>query len=77
MRKSPIPADQAQATRLNQLIEFSKSIGSEFRIKDSELTDIVVGVDRQHEMVKGEKNGSFPVDVCELTGRKLKDGILV
>jgi len=77
MRKSPIPANPAQVSRLNQLREFSKSIGFEFRIKESELTDIVAGVDRQHEMVKGEKNGSFPVDVCELTGRKLKDGSLV
>jgi hypothetical protein len=77
MRKSTIPAQHDRDIRLNRLILFADSIGYEFRIKGAELTDIVAGIDRQYEMVKGKKNGDFHVDVCELTGRRLKDGVLV
>jgi hypothetical protein len=77
MRKSTIPAQQDRDIRLNRLILFADSIGFEFRIKGSDLTDIVDGIDRQYEMVKGKKNGDFHVDVCELTGRRLQNGVLV
>jgi hypothetical protein len=77
MRKSPIPSEQVQEIRLQRLILFSESIGYEFRIKGAELTDIVAGIDRRYEMVKGEKNGDFHVDICELTGRRLKNGVLI
>lgn len=51
------------------LLLFEQSIGHEFRIKATPLTDICVGVDKKNKMVKGQKYGDFAVSLCELTGK--------
>lgn len=50
------------------MVMFEQSVGYEFRVKASPLTDIVDGVDWKDKMIKGRKYGDFAVSLCELTG---------
>lgn len=65
--KSPLetPLDEI---RRSCLILFKDSIGFEFRVKATPLTDIIEDVDFLNQMVIGRKYGSFHIDLCELTG---------
>jgi hypothetical protein len=47
---------------------FEQSVGYEFRVKATPLTDIVDGVDWRNMTVRGRKYGDFGVHLCELTG---------
>lgn len=47
---------------------FADSVGMEFRIRTTPLTDIIDGVEMSKCMIVGRKYGSFHVDICELTG---------
>jgi hypothetical protein len=55
--------------RRQLLVLFADSIGYEFRIKGTPLTDTIIGVDVLKLMVIGRTYGDFHVDLCELTGK--------
>ncbi len=56
--------------RRDCLLLFEQSIGYEFRVKGTLLTDICDGVNKIDQMVQGRKYGDFHIDLCELTGGK-------
>jgi hypothetical protein len=64
-----------QQTQLEEIREqciklFADSIGYEFRIKGTPLTDTIVGIDALRMMVVGRTYGDFHIDLCELTGKQ-------
>lgn len=50
------------------MLMFEQSIGLPFRIKGTVLTDVVEGVNKRFNMVRGRKYGDFAVSLCELVG---------